>query len=190
LGQGRLSSPGRWWAGLPSAPEMSCAPGQLRLVPQGDILLARSCRRCECNRTATTARGLFRDLQGEFEGQVGKAHVLDSKTMAHRHRRSFEFDSYGRLAPAITSYAAVASSVRSAALPPIRPPPSNRRTRSAAAIVSGRCAIITRVTCSSRRAALTSCSFGHVEVARPLVHERDPRVNLVFLRDVVAGPAR
>jgi hypothetical protein len=40
--QGRLSSPVDVAAGLPSAPEMPCAPRQLRLVPEADV--SRSCR--------------------------------------------------------------------------------------------------------------------------------------------------
>jgi len=44
LGQGRLSSSVDEAAGLPSAPEMPCAPRQLRLVPTPDIALA-ACRR-------------------------------------------------------------------------------------------------------------------------------------------------
>jgi hypothetical protein len=37
MGHGRLSWPGDGTAGLPSAPEMPCAPRQLRLVPIPDL---------------------------------------------------------------------------------------------------------------------------------------------------------
>src|ERR1700730_16873162 len=60
---------GQGWAGMPPAPEMSCAPGQLRLVPTAAISILG----CSVQQASRVERhAMFLDPLVEFLGRGGK----------------------------------------------------------------------------------------------------------------------